>query len=200
MRRLGLLWQVLILLAAAAVSTLLGVWDVYGTNKEHAHGHFYALLHELVEPGVILVILVLNACVGVFQESSAEAAIEALKQLEPNHATVRRQWPHHDGHETHEERELPGMPANPPAAARLLRRATVGAAAAELVPGDIVVLRTGDCVPADCRVLHVYTKSFKTDQVPPPFLCTPSSVAVPPLMRQTPRHQQNHGGITALLS
>ena len=89
---------------------------------------------------------------------------------------------------------------NPPAAARLLRRATVGAAAAELVPGDIVVLRTGDCVPADCRVLHVYTKSFKTDQVPPPFLCTPSSVAVPPLMRQPPRHQQNHGGITALLS
>ena len=54
---------------------------------------------------------------------------------------------------------------NPPAAARLLRRATVRAAAAELVPGDIVVLRTGDCVPADCRVLHVYTKSFKTDQV-----------------------------------
>ena len=118
MRRLGLLWQVLILLAAAAVSTLLGVWDVYGSGKKHAHGHFYALLHELVEPGVILVILVLNACVGVFQESSAEAAIEALKQLEPIHATVRRRWPHHDGHETHEERELPGMPVDQPTCCR----------------------------------------------------------------------------------
>jgi len=47
-------------------------------SSEHEH-----FLLKFVEPGVIIFILILNAIVGVWQESNAEAALEALKQLQP---------------------------------------------------------------------------------------------------------------------
>ena len=77
-----------------------------------------------VEPAVILLILILNAVVGVWQESNAESALEALKEMQSEHAKCLRDgvW---DG--------------------SMLAR--------ELVPGDVVELKTGDRVPADCRVV-----------------------------------------------
>ena len=47
-------------------------------------------IRAYIEPGVILLILALNAFVGVWQESNAEAALEALKEMQPDSACVIR--------------------------------------------------------------------------------------------------------------
>ncbi|KAF8631415.1 hypothetical protein AX17_005093 [Amanita inopinata Kibby_2008] len=116
---------VLILLASAIISFVLALFD----NAEEASwgGAF-------VEPFVILLILVANATVGVIQESSAEQAIDALKEYSPDEAKVIR-----SGH---------------------VRRIH----ATELVPGDIISVAVGDKVPADCRLLSVSSSSFRVDQ------------------------------------
>ncbi len=72
----------------------------------------------------ILAVVLLNAVMGYVQQARAEKAVGALKQMSAAHATVLR-----DG-----ERE--------------------DVAAADLVPGDIVVIEEGDTIPADSRVLH----------------------------------------------
>ena len=79
---------------------------------------------EFFEPVLILLIVVLNAVMGVMQESKAEKALDALKNMSAPHARVKR-----DG----EERIID---------------------ASQLVPGDIILLEAGDFVPADARLLH----------------------------------------------
>ncbi len=79
---------------------------------------------ELFEPGLILLIVILNAVMGVYQEGKAEKALDALKNMSAPHARVIR-----DG----EEKVID---------------------ASELVPGDIIKLEAGDFVPADARLLH----------------------------------------------
>ncbi len=79
---------------------------------------------ELFEPALILLIVLLNAVMGVYQEGKAEKALDALKNMSAPHARVLR-----DGKE-------------------------IVIAAAELVPGDIIRLEAGDFVPADARLLH----------------------------------------------
>ena len=109
--------MVVILMIAAAVSLVVSFYD-----------HFvnYAPI-DWVEPIVIVAIVVLNAILGVVQESRAEAALAALKNLSAPNAKVRR-----DG-------ALAVIPAH------------------LLVPGDIVELEAGDLVPADCRILEAYS-------------------------------------------
>merc|ERR1719178_53490 len=106
-----------ILLLAALTSFALIVME---EGFEHGVAGF-------VEPIVILTILILNAIVGVWQESSAEQALDALKKLAPDHAFVLRggEWKHID--------------------------------AEEIVPGDIVEVKVGDKVPADIRVIKLKT-------------------------------------------
>ena len=79
---------------------------------------------ELFEPALIVLIVILNAVMGVYQEGKAEKALDALKNMSAPHARVIR-----DG----EEKIID---------------------AAELVPGDIIRLEAGDFVPADARLLH----------------------------------------------
>ena len=79
---------------------------------------------ELFEPALILLIVILNAVMGVYQEGKAEKALDALKNMSAPHARVIR-----GGVETIID-------------------------AAQLVPGDIVRLEAGDFVPADCRLLQ----------------------------------------------
>lgn len=78
---------------------------------------------ELFEPGLILLIVILNAMMGVYQEGKAERALDALKNMSAPHARVIR-----DGKE-----------------------AVIDAS--ELVPGDIIKLEAGDFVPADARLI-----------------------------------------------
>jgi Ca2+-transporting ATPase len=114
-----------ILLASAMVSFLLAYFDE--ESKE-------AGLAAYAEPFVILLILVLNAIVGVYQESNAEQALEALKKLAPDTAFVLR-----NGDYQHID-------------------------AQELVPGDIVEVTTGDKIPADMRLLKVTTTTIRIEQ------------------------------------
>ncbi|KAJ8599142.1 hypothetical protein CTAYLR_008299 [Chrysophaeum taylorii] len=113
-----------VLLLAAAVSFLLALTD----GGEEGFEAF-------VEPAVIMLILVLNAIVGVWQESNAEHALEALKEMQSEHAKTLR-----DGVL---EPQLP---------------------ASELVPGDVVSLAAGDRVPADMRVAVSYTATVRAQQ------------------------------------
>ncbi|MHA1793996.1 MAG: cation-translocating P-type ATPase [Promethearchaeota archaeon] len=73
---------------------------------------------------VIVVILIINAILGFYQENQAEEAIEALKKMSASKARVVR-----DGK-------------------------IVEIYARELVPGDVIVLETGDAVPADARLIE----------------------------------------------
>ncbi len=102
--------MILILLAAAAVS-----FGIACSSGEPS---------EFFEPLLILLIVVLNAVMGVLQESKAEKALEALKNLSAPHARVIRGG----------------------------REQVVDAA--RLVPGDLILLEAGDFVPADARLVR----------------------------------------------
>ncbi len=102
--------MILILIAAAVVS-----FGVICVEKNWS---------ELFEPALILLIVILNAVMGVYQEGKAEKALDALKNMSAPHARVIR-----DG-----------------------REAVVDATT--LVVGDIIKLEAGDFIPADARLLH----------------------------------------------
>jgi magnesium-transporting ATPase (P-type) len=82
-----------------------------------------AVLGEWVDTGVILAVVLLNALIGFVQEGRAESAIEGIRRMLSLEATIVR-----DGL----RREVP---------------------AETLVPGDVVLLESGDRVPADLRLL-----------------------------------------------
>ncbi|MDJ0865778.1 MAG: HAD-IC family P-type ATPase, partial [Myxococcota bacterium] len=83
-------------------------------------------LAEWVDSGVIFGVVLVNAIVGFIQESRAERAIEALSRMVATQAVVRR-------------------------GGRKLR-----VPSSELVPGDVVLLQSGDRVPADLRLFEVH--------------------------------------------
>ena len=107
--------MLIILMIAAAVSAATTVIHNM-QNPEHPEG--------LAEVFIILIVVLLNAILGVVQESKAEAAIEALQTMTAATCKVLR-----DGKQVvlHSD---------------------------ELVPGDIVILEAGDSVPADGRILE----------------------------------------------
>ena len=100
--------MLLILMAAAAVSAVTSILSG----------------EKLTEVIIILAVVLLNAVLGVVQESKAEAAIEALQTMTAATSKVLR-----DGKIT------------------VLH-------SADLVPGDVVLLEAGDAVPADGRLLE----------------------------------------------
>ncbi len=112
--------MLIILMIAAAVSAATTVID-YLQQPVQDIGH---LTEGLVEVGIILVVVLLNAILGVVQESKAEAAIEALQTMTAATCKVLR-----DGK-------------------MVILHST------ELVPGDVVLLEAGDSVPADGRIIE----------------------------------------------
>ena len=101
--------MIIILLAAAAVSGVLAAMEPEG---------------EFVDVIIILAVVIINAVLGVYQESKAEKAIEALQEMSAATSKVLR-----DGKVqiVHSE---------------------------DLVVGDIILLEAGDAVPADARILE----------------------------------------------
>lgn len=91
-----------------------------------------ALLKEWIDTGVILGVILINALIGVIQEGKAERALESIRAMLSPKAMVRR-----NGH-----------------------RETIDAT--ELVPGDIVLLKAGDRIPADIRLIEV--QSLRIDE------------------------------------
>jgi len=90
-----------------------------------AAGIVTALLEHWLDASVIFGVVMLNALIGFVQEGKAEDALRAIRQMLSPDAMVLR-----DG-----------------------RQSTVPAA--ELVPGDVVLLQSGDKVPADLRLFRV---------------------------------------------
>lgn len=82
-------------------------------------------LTAYIEPFVILLILVLNAVVAIWQDSQSDNAMEALKNMQAVACKVLR-----DGLWTQID-------------------------AKQLVPGDVIQLTSGDCVPADIRITEI---------------------------------------------
>ena len=110
--------MLIILMIAALVSAATTVITFVGDKNV---GH---LTEGLVEVGIIVVVVLLNAILGVIQESKAEAAIEALQTMTAATCKVLR-----DGK-------------------------MVILHSDELVPGDVVILEAGDAVPADGRIIE----------------------------------------------
>ena len=104
-------FMIIILICASIISAVISY--IQGEN-------------DYIDSIIIIVIVILNALMGVIQEAKAEKSIEALKKMTPPKAKVIR------GNETKEIN------------------------AEELVPGDIIILEAGNCVPADCRLLETH--------------------------------------------
>jgi Ca2+ transporting ATPase len=114
-----------ILLLAAVISFVLAFFE---EGEE--------TITAFVEPFVILLILIANAIVGVWQERNAEDAIEALKEYEPEMGKVIRT-------------DKDGVQKI---------RANV------IVPGDIVEISVGDKIPADMRLIQIMSTTLRIDQ------------------------------------
>ena len=93
--------------------------------EEYYEGSDVHLAMAFAEPLVILLILIANAVVGILQESNAQQAINALKEYSPDECHV------------------------------FVDNKVIVELAKFLVPGDVVELRTGNVVPADCRVISI---------------------------------------------
>ena len=102
--------MVIILIIAAAISFVVAL-----TDSENP---------DFLEPVIILAIVVLNAVLGVVQESKAENALEALKNMTSPSTKVLRNG------------KMDIIPSS------------------DIVPGDIVKLEAGDFIPADCRIIE----------------------------------------------
>lgn len=99
-------FMIIVLIIAAAVSGFIGVQEGEG----------------ITDSIIILIVVIMNAVIGVVQENKAEKSLEALQKLSAHACKVVR------------NQKVQVIPAR------------------ELVPGDIVILETGDYIPADIRL------------------------------------------------
>ena len=103
-------FMIIVLIISAIVSGVVGVMEGEG----------------ITDTIIILIVIIVNAIIGVAQENKAEKSLEALQKLSSHAAKVIR-----DG-------KMVVVPSR------------------ELVPGDIVILETGDYIPADLRIIEAF--------------------------------------------
>ncbi len=104
-------FMILILIASAVISA--GISYIQHNN-------------DYIDSIIIVCIVVINALMGVIQESKAEKSIEALQKLAAPHAKVKRSG------------EIKWIPSE------------------EVVPGDLIIIETGSYIPADARLISTY--------------------------------------------
>lgn len=103
-------FMIIVLIISAIVSGIVGISEGEG----------------ITDTIIILIVILVNAIIGVAQESKAEKSLEALQKLSSNAAKVIRNG------------NLQVIPSR------------------EVVPGDIIVLETGDSIPADIRLIESF--------------------------------------------
>lgn len=109
-------------------------------------------LKDYVDAGVIFGVVLINAAIGFIQEGKAEKALEAVRGMLAAHANVMRNG---------ERRQID---------------------AADLVPGDIVILESGDKIPADLRLLH--SKNLRVVEAALTGESVPSEKGIEPAARE----------------
>jgi P-type Ca2+ transporter type 2C len=109
-------------------------------------------LTAFVEPFVILLILIANATIGVWQDLNADKAIEALKALQASKCHVKRNGK------------------------------TIAIDSKDVYPGDIVYLSAGEKCPADLRVIDILTSNFDVSQANFTGETEPSYKVVEPIL------------------
>ncbi|PGG97223.1 potassium/sodium efflux P-type ATPase, fungal-type [Polytolypa hystricis UAMH7299] len=114
-------------------------------------------IQSWIEGGVVAAVIILNIIVGFFQEYAAEKTMDSLRSLSSPTGTVSR-----DGH-------------------------TIVIPSTEIVPGDMVELKTGDTVPADIRLVEAV--NFETDEA----LLTGESLPVQKSSDMTFKHDVGPG-------
>lgn len=126
--------QVLLIVATiSAISSFVEARDIVGEEGFQ--------IQYFIEPFIIMLILVINATVGVWQQLSAIRSIDALKKMQPRLATVLRK-----NKQTGESQWIADFDAS------------------ELVPGDVVQMNVGEFVPADVCVASLESSIFTTDE------------------------------------
>ena len=101
-------FMIIVLIIAAIVSGIIGVKEGEG----------------FTDSIIIMIVIIVNAIIGVAQENKAEKSLEALQKMSSH-------------------------------VAKVIRNGNLEVVqSAELVPGDIVVLDTGDFIPADLRIIE----------------------------------------------
>ncbi len=118
------------------------------------------VMSKIVDGLVVLGVVVLNALIGFVQEYRAGKAIEALLDMVPTTATVLR------------DNTRTSVPV------------------AELVPGDVVLLQSGDKVPADMRLISV--RGLRVDEAPLTGESVPVSKQTEPLPKDVPLADQRN--------
>lgn len=111
--------MIIILILAAVISGVVGILE----SKEPVVS-VLDFLEKISDSFIILLIVIVNAVIGVLQENKAEKSLEALKKLSSPTSKVLRGG---------QILILPGK---------------------ELIPGDVVILDTGDYIPADLRLFE----------------------------------------------
>ncbi|NEW62358.1 HAD-IC family P-type ATPase [Granulicatella sp. zg-ZJ] len=127
-------FMIIILMAAAVLSVVVS----------YAEGH--PEYHDAI---MIMIVVLINAVLGIAQEAKAEEAVNALKKMASPLARVMR-----DGH-------------------------TLSLKSEEIVVGDIVLLEAGDVVPADMRLLEVNTLKIEESALTGESVPVEKSLAIP---------------------